>query len=202
MARTEVIANGIRLDRHPPLPAPSNETPRLVFVGHPRSPWHGLDHVVELAQAAPDWRLDVIGPGRDEAPDAPPNITFHGTLTEDAYLPVLAAADVAVGSLGLYRNQMEEASPLKVRESLARGIPTIIGYRDTDFPDPVPFLLQIPNRPDGVMSALGEIRGFVAGMRGARVPREAVMHLDVSVKEARRLELLREVAATRRRSIA
>jgi hypothetical protein len=191
--RRAVIANGIRLADYPPYAIPRNERPRLVFIGHPRSPWHGLEHVLELGAAFPGWDVDVIGPGPDELTNPPANVHAHGTMTGDAYRPILARADVAVGTLALYRKGMEEASPLKVREYLARGIPTIVGYRDTDFGGPTPFLLQIANRPNGVLASLEAIESFVTQAIGTRVPPDAIGHLDTGPKEERRLALLREV---------
>jgi len=187
------IGNGIDLSAYPPVPAPSNERPHLLFVGHPRSPWHGLEHAAELAAAFPAWRIDIVGPTRDELTDAPANMTFHGRQRSEDYLSLIEQADVAIGSLALYRNHMSEASPLKVREYLARGVPTLVGYEDTDFPDPAPFLLCIPNRPDGVMSSLQEIAAFVERSRGVRVPRSAIQHLDISAKEALRLAFLEAI---------
>jgi hypothetical protein len=193
-ARRIVIGNGIRLADHPPFRAPHNERPHLVFIGHPGSPWHGLDHVAEIAAAAPEWDFDAIGPDAGDLPARPPNLRVHGTMQPDTYEPILRQADVAIGTLALYRNGMSEASPLKVREYLARGIPTVVGYRDTDFPGEVPFILRIPNAPTGVRSSMAEIGRFVARSGGSRVPAEAVAHLDVSVKEDARLRFLDEVA--------
>jgi hypothetical protein len=114
-------------------------------------------------------------------------------MSPSDYAPLLAHADVAIGTLALYRKDMGEASSLKVREYLARGIPTIVGYADTDFPEAPPFILRIPNAPDAVRTSMPDIRAFVERSLGTRVPREAVAHLDVSVKEAARLAFLREV---------
>lgn len=190
-----VIANGIDLSAIEPLPAPITDPPHLLFVGHPGSPWHGLEHVAELAACFPEWAVDAVGPGPGELPSVPVNLTLHGRRARDDYLPIAAVATAAIGSLALYRNGMEEASTLKVREYLAMGIPTIIGYDDTDFPDPPPFLLRIPNRPKGVIEAVTSIRTFVEGSRGVRVPRAAIQHLDVGQKEADRLAFLRSLAA-------
>jgi hypothetical protein len=40
---------------------------------------------------------------------------------------------MSIGTLAVHRKKLIEATPLKVRESLMRGFPTIIGYSDTDF---------------------------------------------------------------------
>lgn len=189
-----VVANGIDLAAVPPFPAPANATPHLVFVGHPGSPWHGVEHVLELARSFPTWQFDLVGPSADDVSSAPPNVIAHGVRPNEAYREVLADADVAIGSLGLYRDRLEEASPLKVREYLARGIPTIIGYRDTDFPDGAPLILRVPNEPTGITSSLPLIEAFVTRAMGQRVPVESVAHLDVRVKEDERLRFLADRA--------
>ena len=110
------------------------------------------------------------------------------------YGPLLAQADVAIGTLGLYLKDMNEASPIKTREYLASGLPVIIGYRDTDFPDGAPFLLQVPNRADGVAQSQAAIARFVDAWRGRRVTRASVQELDSAGKETERLAFLAEFA--------
>jgi hypothetical protein len=154
-----------------------------------------LEHVLFLAQAFPSWAFDVIGPDREELPERPSNVNVHGTLVPEEYDPILRRADVAIGTLGLYKKGMAQACPLKVREYLARGIPTIIGYKDTDFTEPAPFLLQVPNGATGVASSRARIADFVERSSRVSVPRAAIEHLDVSVKEARRLRYINLVAS-------
>ena len=88
-------------------------------------------------------------------------MTVHGTLSGDAYWAVLGRADVAIGSLAMERAGLREGSPLKVREYLLAGIPTVIGYEDTDFPD-WPWYLARHEGPEA-------FRRFVA--RDPRPPR-------------------------------
>jgi len=197
-AQRVTVANGIRLDQFPSFERPSNPTPRLVFIGHPNSPWHGLEHVLELAVAFPTWAFDVIGPDAAELAGAPDNLVAHGVMVADEYDEILRSADVAIGTLGLYSKKMEEACPLKVREYLARGIPTIIGYIDTDFPEPAPFLLQVPNSKLGVSSSLDRIADFVDHAGDLGVPTASIQHLDVGAKEVKRLDFLESVASTPR----
>lgn len=194
-----VSGNGIDLRRYTPLaPPPAHARPRLAFIGSPGAPWHGIDKILALASRCPDWDFDVIGLDGATSDGAAPNVAFHGPLERAAYEPVLARADVGIGSLALHRKGMDEASPLKVREYLAFGLPVIIGYRDTDFPDGAEFVLELPNAPDNVSRGVERIRAFVERSRGRRVPREAVAHLDVRVKEARRLDFFCRVLGDRR----
>lgn len=190
---TRVIGNGIDLAAFPPLAAASGSVPRLVFLGSPGCPWHGVDKMVALAERLPRCHFDLIGVDAGSAARRRPNVSLHGLLGRREYLPLLARADVAIGSLAFHRIPIADASPLKVREYLACGLPTIIGCRDSDFPRPVPFLLQLPNTPDNVVAHVDRIHRFVAAWRGRRVPRDEIAHLDVRVKEAQRLAFIRSL---------
>lgn len=195
---TAVVANGIDLESMPALPAPQQARPTLVFIGQPHCPWHGLDKVVELGRARPGWDFDVVGPDlaevTAEAGSPPANVRVHGLLTAERYLAILGGAHLGIGSLALHRKSMSEASTLKLREYLAAGLPSITGYRDTDFPDPVPYLLELPNTEDNVRDALPAIDDFVSRQVGARVDRGRIGHLDARSKEQRRLEFFAAVA--------
>lgn len=185
-----VIANGADLASFPILPPAGNRGVRAVFIGSPDAPWHGVDKVLDLAGRLVDWRFELIGP---TVAAAPSNVSCHGYLSRSNYESILASADLAIGTLALHRNEMDEACPLKVREYLALGLPCIVGHRDTDFPWTTPFLLELPNTPDNVIACLQEIRDFGDKVKGVRVPRESVAHLDVAAKESRRVRFFAEV---------
>ena len=190
-----VITNGIELAAYPSLPAIEGPAPRLAFVGTAGQPWHGLDKLVELAYRRPEWRFDIIGMDSDAwATQAPPaNVAWHGALDRAGVIDVLATADVGVGTLALHRKSMNEACPLKVREYLAVGLPILYGYSDPDADDLGSHVLRIENTETNVIDALDAIDAFVTRSRGVRVPRSAVGHLDVSVKEGQRLALFNEL---------
>ncbi len=191
----EVVANGIDLKSFAPLPVPHNATPRLAFLGSPNMPWHGLDEMIKLAQLNPTWQFDLIGPkSACFSGSAGANVHAHGFLGRADYEPLLATADVALGTLALWRKRMAEASPLKLREYLAYGIPSIIAYRDTDFADEQPFLLSLPNTAGTIEANMRLIRQFVTRVVGTRVPRSAIAHLDIHEKEKKRLTFLKSVS--------
>lgn len=197
-----IIPNSIDLACHEPLPPASNATPRLVFLGAPHTPWHGVDKIVRMARHFPTWRFDVIGPGPDEIADRPANVHIHGLLDTADYLPIVASSDVAIGALALRRLDLSEASPLKVAEYLAYGLPAITSYTDTRFPAGAPFLLQLPNTEDNVESCLERIEAFVLEWMGRRVDREAVGYIDARVIERRRLDFVLESLTPRRQQEA
>ena len=186
-----VLGNGIDLESSTAFPPTGNDEPRFAFLGEP-SPWQGIDKVVALAAALPEATFDLVGPKTVEA--APPNLHVHGLLGAAAYGKVLAAADVGLGTLALYRKQMREASPLKVREYLAHGLPTVIGYEDTDFVGTDPwFLLRLPNADWNVAEHVERIRRFARGAVGRRVAHAEIAQLDAARKEARRLEFFESI---------
>ncbi len=199
--RSLVVPNGVDPRSIPALPAPSNAQPRLCFLGSPGMRWHGVDKIVDLARLRPSWQIDIIGFSRtDLGVDPPGNLTAHGYLGRDDYFDILASADAAIGTLALHRKGMSEACPLKIPEYLLAGIPTIIGYADTNFLDTDPwYLLRLPNTEDNVITGVHRIDAWLASVRGRRVPRaEVEQRVSMSAKEGRRLAFLEEVARTAR----
>ena len=200
----EVIANGITLDEFKPAPPVAGGQMRLTFVGTAGSPWHGLERVAELAQLFPHAGIDVVGcrpeDWRRVAPagqSAPPAFTFHGALPRDRYEPLLRGATAALGSMALFKNQMEEACPLKVREYLALGLPVIAAYRDTDIADGADYFLRLPNDARPLAAERDRIAAWIERWRCQRVPRSAVAHLDSAPKETARLAFLARIGGAR-----
>ena len=193
---TSVIANGIDLGTFLPLPAPTNQIPRLVFIGSPGYLWHGIDKLVHFARCYPDLQLDIVGYHKlPEFEPLPSNLKLHGYLSSAAYQKVLAGADAAISSLALHRIQLEEASPLKSRECLALGLPLVLAYQDTDLGDAShDFLLRIPNKEDNIQTHGEAIHEFARRMRGRRADR-AILERCISSahKEEQRLEFFNEI---------
>ena len=194
--QTCTIANGIDLTTFTPFPAPSNKVPRLVFIGSPGYPWHGIDKLVHFARAYPDLQLDIVG--YDQLPELEPlpeNLKLHGYLSSEEYKKVLAGADIAISSLALHRIQLEEASPLKSRECLALGLPLVLAYMDTDLGEAeYDFLLKIPNKEDNIQTHGEAIYEFAHRMRGCRADRVILEKcISSTYKEQRRLEFFSEI---------
>lgn len=186
-----VIGNGIDLSKISQFVRPENRSPRIVFIGTEGQAWHGLDKIMALSKTKKNWQFDIIGFNSSRLSDVPSNVTVYGKMSYEEYVSILKSADLAFGTLALHRKGMNEASPLKVREYLAHGIPTIIGYKDTDFDDDEHFLLKIPNNESNVMANQDEIVKFVELCRSIRVPREAILHLDQGKKEEERIKFFR-----------
>jgi hypothetical protein len=191
-----VMGNGIDFTQNAALPAPLNPTPVLSIVVSPDMAWHGVDKLLWLAKQYPDLTINIIGYRREDlAGDLPQNIRLHGFLPREQVREVLKTTDVVFGTLALHRKDMEEASPLKVREAAAYGIPLILGYRDTDLSDlQTDCILQIPNTEDNVQTHAAQIRDFAYRMIGRRLNADAVKScVDARSKEKRRLDFFEEI---------
>ena len=178
------IGNGINLSRIKSLPVRSQEKPALFFVGSPNQPWHGVQELVEFGNSNSDVDIHIVG---TDGVNIEPNIFFHGTLNETQYQLIASRCQAGVGSLKLSTNQMREASPLKVREYLAFGLPVILKYRDTDLSSGEDYILEIPPDPQLLSDFSLEIHVFLQKWSAQRVPRERIQHLDVSAKEQVRI---------------
>lgn len=101
--------------------------------------------------------------------------------------------NIGIGTLALHRKGMKEASPLKVREYLAYGLPVILGYKDTDV-DGKDFVLNIGNYELNVNENKQQITDFVNEWSDRRVDQEQVIQLiDWEMKEQRRLKFFESI---------
>lgn len=198
-----VIANGARLDVEMSPALPRDARPLAAFLVGVPMPWHGLDKLLCLAHAIPEWDFAIVG-ADDPAvlpAAAPPNLRLRPVMGRDGYGPILARADVGIGSLAMHRAGLSEGSPLKVREYLAHGLPVVLAFEDTDFAgDPPWFVLRLPNHEDNVRDGIDDLRRFMALVRGRRVGREEVAErVGATAKERERLAFMADVVAARAR---
>jgi glycosyltransferase involved in cell wall biosynthesis len=102
-----------------------HEHPTIGFVGS-ITEFTDLELVAELARARPSWSFVLVGPARVpvRALRAVPNVTIAGERDHDEVHGFLASFDAAIVP---YRvtPAIEVASPLKVHEYLAYGLPVV-----------------------------------------------------------------------------
>ncbi|MBK6644603.1 MAG: glycosyltransferase family 4 protein [Anaerolineales bacterium] len=191
-----VISNGMDLSHVEALPATKNERPAVTMVCSPGMKWHGVDKLIRFAEQMPDVTVNIVGYSqKDLDVPVPFNVKLHGFLDSAGVRAVLTQTDVALGTLALHRNQMQEASVLKVREALAYGIPVVIAFRDTDLHDVnLETILRIPNTEENVTENAERIRSFAYDMIGKRVDITSVApYLDQRKKEEARLEFFKQI---------
>lgn len=189
-----VVANGFPVTRCKPRRPPQNQRSQLIFVGTPGQAWHGLDKIALLASRFSEWDFHVVGPEASEIPGfGRPNMRAHGYLQQGRLAELYEQMDAGIGTLALHRKKMDEASPLKVREYVAYGLPVIAGYHDSDLSG-CDFYLNIGNTEDNVQQGETAIRAFVKRWQGQAIDRaEVLARVDTGVKETRRLALMAKV---------
>lgn len=181
------------MNKFKPIIAPRNEKPVLAFIGSISLKWQGFDKIIEIADMIPECTIKIIGESKNKTNIIRRNIVLLGHREKSVYTQLLADVDVCIATLSLYKKRMEEACPLKVREYLAFGITVIIGYKDTDFPNPVNFLLQLENNENNVRYSISKIRTFIETSMGKRVPRKEIERIDSHKKERDRLSFLEQI---------
>jgi len=194
-----VVGNGVDLSLYPTLLPANNISPNIVFIGSEGQVWHGVDKILKLAKMRPDWQFHMVGILANGT--ELPNVKFYGQIPRKDYEKIFERADIAIGSLALHRIRVNEISPLKVREYLAYGIPTIIGYNDTDFLSEIPFILKIPNTEENIEISIQKIDEFVNFWKGKRIQREKIIHLDSKIKERLRFSFFEKILNFRKRNL-
>ncbi len=191
-----VISNGIDLKDVELLPSPKNERPVITLVGSPGMKWHGVDKLIKFAELCSDVTVNIVGYSQKDVDlPVPANLHLHGFLNKEQVREILLKTDVACGSLALHRNDMQEASVLKIREALSYGLPVIIAYRDTDLNEvSLDTILRIPNTEKNLIDNAENIRKFAYEMMGKRVDISSVApYLDQNQKEITRLEFFQRI---------
>lgn len=195
---SKAIPNGISLQSYHTIKqypysenAPSK--PGLFFMGSPNQPWHGIDLIEKMAHKMPDVDFHIAGcDGTNTS-----NLFWHGYCSQPQYLRVLQSCHITIGSLALFRLNMNEGSPLKVREYLAYGYPTIIGYNDTALPAPCPhFILQLDFRLQETEispETLQAIREFIQSHKNFVVDHTLIPYIDTAYTEKLRLDFISSI---------
>lgn len=158
--KTLKIGNGIKIDSTIPLAQNKFKTECLNLIGVAQlAGWHGYDRLINavafLKKKHPDCKVSVkiVGDGAALAglKSLVKNLKldneciFTGLLYGEDLNHAFENAHVAVASLGLHRKGLNEASDLKTREYMARGLCVIGVGKDPDFEDSSPYRFVVPN---------------------------------------------------------
>lgn len=180
---SKVIPNGIDLNNFKPIKSNKIHTNRqsLFFIGTPNQPWHGLDVIMDWAEELKEFDFHIVGISGNNSS----NLFFHGYLEKSNYLKILKKCQICIGSLALFRNEMEEACPLKVREYLAYGYPILLGYNDTAFMNFKPdFILEMRKQE---LFDYKKIREFVRKMENRIVTHGEIQNISTKNLESDRI---------------
>ena len=119
--------------------------------------WYGLDRLFESFVNVKDkYKIIIAGIDRNESKmhdllkknDIQKNVEFLGKIGKEELISFYNRVHVCLGSLGLYKINLNYASTLKVKESVSFGIPVVTAYNEEDFVNNKAFeqfYLKIPN---------------------------------------------------------
>ncbi|MCK6640134.1 MAG: glycosyltransferase [Bacteroidia bacterium] len=117
---------------------------KLLFVTGSPSPWVGIDLLLKglAAYRGPvDVSVRIAGPVSEklktlvEQTGTASKVELAGELGGKELDSCYDEAHIAIGTLAMQRVGLNEHSSLKVLEYAARGIPFVIGYHETNFPE-------------------------------------------------------------------
>ena len=158
--KTIKIGNGINIDSVTPLVTPvlKENSFNLIAVAQ-LADWHGYDRLIHaialLKESQPSFRVTLKIVGEGDALFALKKLVgklslegqvfFTGLICGKDLDDAFEGVHIAVSSLGLYSKGLSEASDLKTREYMARGLCVIGTGKDPDFPVDSPYRFLVPN---------------------------------------------------------
>ena len=187
---TTFIPNGINLDEFKTLKNTKLQPSRigLFFIGSPNNLWHGVDILENMTKKLPEYDFHIVGMEGNNTN----NLFWHGYLQKDDYMEILTSCQICIGSLALYRNEMNEACPLKVREYLAYGYPIILGYEDSAFIDTVPpewlYVLDTQEKID-----YEKLKIFIFQQHKTVVQHNQIEQIDTKNLEVKRVKFFKKI---------
>ena len=90
-------------------------------------------------------------------------VIFKGIKMSTELDKEFESSDLGIGTLAIHRVGLHSGSVLKVREYLARGIPSVIGYKDTGIQDNLPFIFKVEANETPIN--ISELVSFMEGLQ-------------------------------------
>lgn len=163
--------NGFTIDKDLPLVNTTKTDNQLNLIAVAQlADWHGYDRLIKAIAIASkqdstyQLNLTLVGDGPilndlkslARELDIEDKINFTGWQTGCELSELFEKSHVGVASLGLYRIGLLEASVLKVREYMARGLCVIGAGQDPDFEEDSPYRFLVENNDsvDGLVELL------------------------------------------------
>jgi len=115
-----------------------NEELKLIISIGDYYPWHGIERLIQSIETYKhlNIRLNILLGSNSEyiinLANSKNYIDLYINLDKEDMKKVYKKSHLAISSLAVYKKKLNEATPLKSREYIQRGIPFIYGYEDTD----------------------------------------------------------------------
>lgn len=153
--------------------------PELLFVAN-FSPWHGLDVLLDsVSKSDEEFVLHLVG----KIPESllvntnDSRIKVHGPMGRQEIAVLSQKCWIGLSSFALFRKDMKQACPLKVREYLMLGLPVYGDYQDV-FPDNSLFFCMGSERVDEILGFARTVRGL-SKMDVAEMSRGYINKIDL-----------------------
>lgn len=158
--KTIKMGNGILIEDTIPLVKSTWPSDELKLIGVAQlAPWHGYDRVINAMSLIKNYDLSykisftIVGDG-DERQRLEEMVDKLGLRERVFFTGMLSGADlddvfedkhIGVASLGLYRKGLSEASDLKTREYMSRGLLVLAAGNDIDIKADNPYRILVSN---------------------------------------------------------
>lgn len=182
----------------------------MVFIGSQNVPWHGIERIISSIKSYKgniNLRFHLVGNLVIEKP--PPFVIFHGVLSGNELDRIMSKMNLAISTFALFKeNNTNEQNTLKTREYIARGIPFILAYDDTDLignPPDIKFFKQFPDS-DSLID-FNEVIGFIEDLNERYSVDEvslymreyANQYLDWTIKMEKYIDFVEALASTNKK---
>lgn len=153
------LLNGIDLQQHPMRTEKKNDEGIVLLAVASMAKWHGYERVIKgMADYYANGGKEkvvfrLVGNGQElesykqliSKYNLNELIECYGRLEGEELDRQYNSADIAIGTLGMYKINITNASPIKIGEYCARGIPFIYGYEDEGFSGNEKYVLKVSN---------------------------------------------------------
>ncbi len=191
-----IVYNGIDYSSVPLIERSVATDPGIIkcfmLSGHPLF-WHGVDRLItglESYKGNVNFKIDLYGSYLPSVVESIKKSKMSSHFRILKYInsgemnEKLKEYDFAFGSLAPHRTGMMEATPLKVRETLARGFPLVKAYIDPVLDKAVelkPFIQTLPI--DDTPLNFAEVENFVRKIRETSIQPQAIRDLSAKYLE-------------------
>lgn len=143
-----VFPNGVYAARRIPLADEREGALKMVMVSSDFRFWQGLDTVLDRLEDEGNLGCELHLAGRmnevlERRARSLDGVHVHGLLDDGGVEGLLARADAGLSSMAVYRKGLAQASPLKTRSCLLRGVPVAGVFEDPSFPEAFPHYLEL-----------------------------------------------------------
>jgi hypothetical protein len=192
---SSVISNGVKIRKEilNDLPLIDSKKEKIIFAFFAGGEynWHNFERLTQSIYNHLTSNIFIYYFGQKNNKIVHSNIKYFESYNDEILNDLSNQNVIGIGSLGLYKNNLLEACPLKVRDYWSLGFPVILGYRDTDVINNKflePFVLEFPN--DSSLLDYKKIEEFIDQLKNYKRS-DIINHLDKISIESKTKEYIK-----------